>query len=66
VKNQLNAIVFTGAKNLVPSSVTTEVVTGMVGDGGNDCGALRTAHAGLALSEAEASMVRGSGCHNGR
>lgn len=32
-------------------------VTGMVGDGGNDCGALRTAHAGLALSEAEASMV---------
>lgn len=33
------------------------VVTGMVGDGGNDCGALRTAHAGLALSEAEASMV---------
>jgi len=29
----------------------------MVGDGGNDCGALRTAHAGLALSEAEASMV---------
>eukprot|EP00437_Effrenium_voratum_P027608 CAMPEP_0181411004 /NCGR_PEP_ID=MMETSP1110-20121109/7641_1 /TAXON_ID=174948 /ORGANISM="Symbiodinium sp., Strain CCMP421" /LENGTH=1321 /DNA_ID=CAMNT_0023533589 /DNA_START=112 /DNA_END=4077 /DNA_ORIENTATION=- len=32
-------------------------VTGMTGDGGNDCGALRTAHAGIALSEAEASMV---------
>merc|ERR1719329_995307 len=32
-------------------------VTGMVGDGGNDCGALRVAHTGLALSEAEASMV---------
>eukprot|EP00928_Gymnodinium_smaydae_P039404 TRINITY_DN2692_c0_g1_i4.p1 TRINITY_DN2692_c0_g1~~TRINITY_DN2692_c0_g1_i4.p1 ORF type:complete len:1393 (+),score=138.01 TRINITY_DN2692_c0_g1_i4:564-4181(+) len=32
-------------------------VTGMVGDGGNDCGALRVAHVGLALSEAEASMV---------
>lgn len=32
-------------------------VTGMTGDGGNDCGALRTVHAGLALSEAEASMV---------
>merc|ERR1719310_1802728 len=30
---------------------------GMVGDGGNDCGALRAAHAGLALSEAEASIV---------
>jgi len=32
-------------------------VTGMTGDGGNDCGALRTAHAGLALSESEASIV---------
>eukprot|EP00929_Paragymnodinium_shiwhaense_P036539 TRINITY_DN19569_c0_g1_i4.p1 TRINITY_DN19569_c0_g1~~TRINITY_DN19569_c0_g1_i4.p1 ORF type:complete len:1292 (-),score=164.98 TRINITY_DN19569_c0_g1_i4:385-4260(-) len=32
-------------------------ITGMVGDGGNDCGALRVAHAGIALSEAEASMV---------
>lgn len=34
-----------------------DVVCGMTGDGGNDCGALRTAHAGLALSEAEASMA---------
>jgi len=32
-------------------------VTGMTGDGGNDCGALRTSHAGIALSESEASMV---------
>jgi cation-transporting ATPase 13A3/4/5 len=30
---------------------------GVCGDGGNDCGALRAAHAGLALSEAEASIV---------
>lgn len=33
------------------------IVMGMCGDGGNDCGALRAAHAGLALSDAEASLV---------
>ncbi len=32
-------------------------ITGMCGDGGNDCGALRASHAGIALSEAEASVV---------
>lgn len=33
------------------------LIVAMAGDGGNDCGALRAAHAGVALSDAEASVV---------
>ena len=37
--------------------VCVSLYVGMCGDGANDCGALRTAHAGISLSEAEASVV---------
>lgn len=42
---------------IVQMHAATGVAVGMCGDGGNDCGALRAAHAGVALSEAEASVV---------
>eukprot|EP00457_Paulinella_chromatophora_P000399 gb/GEZN01000399.1/.p1 GENE.gb/GEZN01000399.1/~~gb/GEZN01000399.1/.p1 ORF type:complete len:1294 (+),score=224.38 gb/GEZN01000399.1/:365-4246(+) len=32
-------------------------ITAMCGDGGNDCGALRAAHTGIAISDSEASIV---------
>lgn len=43
--------------NVVKYFQSRGLIVGMAGDGGNDCGGLRAAHAGLALSDAEASMV---------
>lgn len=40
--------------NASPPFPNGVVVAGMAGDGGNDCGGLRAAHAGLALSDAKA------------
>ncbi|XP_078523501.1 putative cation-transporting ATPase 13A4 [Lissotriton helveticus] len=43
--------------SLVEELMKLDYVVGMCGDGANDCGALRTAHVGISLSEQEASMA---------
>lgn len=43
--------------SIVSTFVEIGEITLMCGDGGNDCGALRAAHVGIALSDAEASVV---------
>jgi len=43
--------------SLISAMNSKGYITSMCGDGGNDCGALKTAHVGIALSDAEASMV---------
>jgi cation-transporting ATPase 13A3/4/5 len=43
--------------SIVQTFVEDGITCCMVGDGGNDCGALKTAHVGIALSDAEASIV---------
>lgn len=42
---------------LVESLQTLDYIVGMCGDGANDCGALKAAHVGISLSEAEASVA---------
>jgi cation-transporting P-type ATPase 13A2 len=42
---------------LIQQFQETNVMVGMIGDGANDCGALKQADVGLSLSEAEASIA---------
>ncbi len=46
-----------GKVSIVATFVEMGDITLMCGDGGNDCGALKAAHVGIALSDAEASVV---------
>jgi cation-transporting ATPase 13A3/4/5 len=43
--------------SIISTMISKGYITMMCGDGGNDCGALRMAHVGIALSDSEASMV---------
>lgn len=40
---------------LITALQATGLIVGMCGDGANDCGALKAAHIGISLSEADAS-----------
>jgi len=52
-----DAVVFLCLSVCLCVCVCFSLCVGMCGDGANDCGALRTAHAGISLSDAEASVV---------
>ncbi|XP_078511981.1 putative cation-transporting ATPase 13A4 [Lissotriton helveticus] len=58
----LNGVIFARMSPRLKASLVGELIkldyyVGMCGDGANDCGALRTAHVGISLSEQEASMA---------
>ncbi|KAJ1568441.1 hypothetical protein HK405_001950, partial [Cladochytrium tenue] len=54
---ELERMLDTGRRGLPACGCTWRTVTAMRCDGGNDTGALKAAHAGIALSEAESSVV---------
>ena len=48
----------TSAKKSVVSAFNEKgYITSMCGDGSNDCGALKAAHVGIALSDSDASII---------
>ncbi|XP_078522757.1 putative cation-transporting ATPase 13A4 [Lissotriton helveticus] len=58
----LNGVIFARMSPRQKASLVDELIkldyyVGMCGDGANDCGALKTAHVGISLSEQEASMA---------
>uniref|UniRef100_A0A6B2KWY5 P-type ATPase A domain-containing protein n=1 Tax=Arcella intermedia TaxID=1963864 RepID=A0A6B2KWY5_9EUKA len=44
-------------QEVILNYINSGKIVGMIGDGANDCAALSVAHFGIALSEAEASMI---------
>ncbi|CXI59692.1 cation transporting P-ATPase, putative [Plasmodium berghei] len=42
---------------IIKDFIKFDYISGMCGDGSNDCGALKTSHAGLALSNSDTSVV---------
>ncbi|CAA9988800.1 cation transporting P-ATPase, putative [Plasmodium knowlesi strain H] len=43
--------------DIIKDFIKYDYISGMCGDGSNDCGALKISHAGLALSDADTSVV---------
>ncbi|KAG6608716.1 P-type ATPase (P-ATPase) Superfamily [Phytophthora cinnamomi] len=56
VELAVTGVAFDYLVECVKLHMETGAVTGMCGDGGNDCGDFRFAHAGVALSDAEVSL----------